>query len=170
MSLINCPECHKQISDKAQKCPDCGFPMNTPNIPINNDQTYNVILKNTGIYGNKIRVINCIKNVLGLENRQASELAINVPSLLKKNISFDKANQIQKEIELSGAEVVLEPYNENQNDKILLEKYKTNILICPRCNSSAVITGQRGYSLLTGFFGSNKTVNRCGKCGYYWQP
>lgn len=27
MALINCPECNKQISDKAEKCPDCGHPM-----------------------------------------------------------------------------------------------------------------------------------------------
>ncbi len=27
MALINCPECNKQISDKANSCPDCGFPL-----------------------------------------------------------------------------------------------------------------------------------------------
>ena len=25
MALINCPECSKQVSDMAEKCPDCGF-------------------------------------------------------------------------------------------------------------------------------------------------
>jgi hypothetical protein len=25
MSLINCPECNKEISDKAKSCPNCGF-------------------------------------------------------------------------------------------------------------------------------------------------
>ena len=29
MALIKCPECGKQISNKATSCPDCGFPMNT---------------------------------------------------------------------------------------------------------------------------------------------
>lgn len=27
MSLINCPECGKEISDKAGKCPNCGYPI-----------------------------------------------------------------------------------------------------------------------------------------------
>lgn len=27
MALINCPECEKQISDKAHACPNCGFPL-----------------------------------------------------------------------------------------------------------------------------------------------
>ena len=30
MALINCPECGKQVSDRAQACPDCGCPINTP--------------------------------------------------------------------------------------------------------------------------------------------
>ncbi len=45
-----------------------------------------------------------------------------------------------------------------------------NKLHCPKCNSTNVTTGQRGYSFLTGFLGSNKTVNRCGNCGYKWEP
>lgn len=28
MSLINCPECGKEISDKATTCPNCGYPIN----------------------------------------------------------------------------------------------------------------------------------------------
>jgi hypothetical protein len=31
MSLINCPECHKPISDAAQACPNCGFTL-TPDV------------------------------------------------------------------------------------------------------------------------------------------
>lgn len=27
MALIQCPECNKEISDKARTCPNCGFPM-----------------------------------------------------------------------------------------------------------------------------------------------
>ena len=41
---------------------------------------------------------------------------------------------------------------------------------CPRCGSESIATGQRGYSLLTGFLGSGKTVNRSANCGYKWNP
>lgn len=27
MALIKCPECGKEISDKAGKCPHCGYPI-----------------------------------------------------------------------------------------------------------------------------------------------
>lgn len=30
MSLINCPECSKQVSDSAITCPDCGFQVSSP--------------------------------------------------------------------------------------------------------------------------------------------
>lgn len=41
---------------------------------------------------------------------------------------------------------------------------------CPKCGSSAITAGQRGYSFWTGFLGSSKTVNRCANCGHKWKP
>jgi len=31
MALINCPECGKEVSDKATSCPNCGNPINSQN-------------------------------------------------------------------------------------------------------------------------------------------
>ncbi len=47
---------------------------------------------------------------------------------------------------------------------------RLNTLKCPKCGSTAVAIGQKGFSLLTGFIGSSQTMNRCGKCGYKWKP
>lgn len=41
---------------------------------------------------------------------------------------------------------------------------------CPKCNSTSISTGARGYSIIWGFIGSGKTVNRCAKCGHKWEP
>lgn len=46
----------------------------------------------------------------------------------------------------------------------------SSTLRCPQCGSTNVSTGARGYSMLTGFAGAGKTVNRCGRCGYKWKP
>lgn len=57
--------------------------------------------------------------------------------------------------------------------KATLDKQKSerlNTIKCPKCGSTAVTIGERGYSLLTGFIGSGQTMNRCGKCGYKWKP
>ncbi len=35
MSMINCPECGKEISDKADTCPNCGCPLkSSPHTPV----------------------------------------------------------------------------------------------------------------------------------------
>lgn len=33
MALITCPECGKEVSDKAKMCPNCGYPINDPTVP-----------------------------------------------------------------------------------------------------------------------------------------
>ena len=30
MTLVDCPECSQSISDAAQSCPSCGYPLNHP--------------------------------------------------------------------------------------------------------------------------------------------
>jgi len=34
MALINCPECKKEVSDKAANCPNCGFPLHQPDTQV----------------------------------------------------------------------------------------------------------------------------------------
>lgn len=50
------------------------------------------------------------------------------------------------------------------------ELQSNNTIHCPKCGSTNITAGQRGYSLVTGFIGSGSTVNRCAKCGYKWKP
>lgn len=33
MSLVNCPECNKEVSDKAGNCPQCGYPIIEKTVP-----------------------------------------------------------------------------------------------------------------------------------------
>ena len=62
-------------------------------------------------------------------------------------------------------------YDPNFNiHKAFEEEQKKLIPKCPKCGSTSITTGSRGYSLFTGFLGSGKTVNRCGNCGYKWEP
>lgn len=41
---------------------------------------------------------------------------------------------------------------------------------CPKCGSTQTTTGSRGATGFWGFIGASKTVNRCGKCGFTWNP
>ena len=33
MALIKCPECGKEVSDKADSCPECGYPISRKSAP-----------------------------------------------------------------------------------------------------------------------------------------
>ena len=57
-----------------------------------------------------------------------------------------------------------------QQQESIKNQQEKNQVRCPKCGSTNITAGQRGYSLLTGFIGSGNTVNRCAKCGYKWKP
>lgn len=80
---------------------------------------------------------------------------------IKNNPLFDEDLYAQR----VGKEKLMQ---EATSDRLKAERLNT--LTCPKCGSTAITTGERGYSLLTGFLGSAQTVNRCGKCGYKWKP
>ena len=46
----------------------------------------------------------------------------------------------------------------------------SSVVRCPKCNSTQITTGSRGYSIVWGLLGSSKTVNRCARCGHKWEP
>ena len=52
MALINCPECAKEVSDKAEKCINCGYPLNkqevkSTNYSNNEDKQQKVLIEKT---------------------------------------------------------------------------------------------------------------------------
>lgn len=59
------------------------------------------------------------------------------------------------------------PQTQQSNE---IDEEENNTVRCPKCGSTQITTGQRGYSLFSGFLGFNKTVNRCANCGYSWKP
>lgn len=40
---------------------------------------------------------------------------------------------------------------------------------CPKCGSTQITTGTRGWSLFTGLIGSGTVYNMCAKCGNKWK-
>lgn len=142
MSLIKCPECGKDVSDKSNVCIHCGYPLNNP--------------KNT----------KCIIN--GIEHNLSFILDDNYSYLYKVRdfiqISHCDIGNARKLVDriISNKEIPKTLYIPKVQD--------TNIPKCPKCGSTAITAGQRGYSFLTGFIGSSKTVNRCANCGYKWKP
>lgn len=168
MSLITCPECGARISDKASCCVQCGYPLQD-------------VDKTPDLY--------CVKRiedkwVLGkarsmlaqtyITNKNSSEYSDY--SIIASGITKDRADILLDFIikNRGEAEVVPDENSKSVNQKMMdyinINFNKNAPIMCPRCKSTQILTGQRGFSLITGFIGSNKTVNRCSKCGYTWQP
>ena len=91
-----------------------------------------------------------------------------------EEISTDN-NFLQAMIDLKEKDII--EYNLKMSQfKAQLQQQKSSApqsgstVHCPRCGSTNITAGQRGYSLLTGFVGSGSTVNRCANCGHKWKP
>lgn len=170
MSLIKCPECGKEISDKSSTCIHCGFPLNELQQP-QQIQYYKVIKKDIKwVIGKPAQILTKIR----IENDQFT--GIRDLDVLASGITRDRAALLYNFLYYNHGKVEIIEDNEstkiNQNVMDLIDFYlnKDAPLMCPRCKSTQITTGKRGFSMVTGFIGSNQTVNRCAKCGYSWKP
>lgn len=182
MDIIDSPECNHQISCKESSCSNWGCPISLNNIKTTTNKTssqsYCVIFNRLG-KPNKIEIIKMVRQIGNYDLKTAKDIVDFPPSVIIKNISHQTAEDIQERFDVLGAVTSIEKLDtgKNQNNskqeieiKNILKNNKDDTVRCPRCGSSAITTGQRGFSIVTGFLGSNKTVNRCGKCGYSWRP
>lgn len=83
--------------------------------------------------------------------------------LLEEMIKLHNENIIEYELKMSQ-------FRANNLQEQQIKQAEASKPKCPKCGSTNITTGQRGFSLLTGFWGSNKTVNRCANCGHMWKP
>lgn len=146
--LIKCPECSKEISDSSEVCIHCGFPLktkNSNNICIINNQRYDLSEVLEKVNNNEPigLVIRSIRDICNMALNDAKKL-------------YDIINEAHK--------------IPNYFECVLIDTTDVNTPKCPKCGSTSITAGQRGYSLLTGFIGSGQTVNRCANCGHKWKP
>lgn len=150
MALILCPECGKEVSDKAQVCIHCGFPIEQKNstICIINGVEYD-------LYEFYIRIMQCKK--AGCEPN-----------------TFDKTfNQILKDMYFktrlseSGKLCKIIYETEKIPSSFMGEILVANTPQCPKCGSTAIQMVPRKFSLLTGF-ATNKVDRVCVNCKYKW--
>lgn len=177
MALIKCPECGKEDSDKAPACIHCGYPFGQAQPSV---QLYNVVYKgfpSTKVqYDNQVKMIGCIRQLLNISSlSEAKNIIDTPPHVLAENTTMENAKWIESTLCPYRCILEIQPSKSSTPSQVnaKVEKYLSNggsTIICPRCGSNQVSVGQRGFSMWSGFLGSNKTVNRCGKCGHSWNP
>lgn len=179
MSLIKCPECKREISDQANSCPHCGFPLQKKERLKN--ITYSVKLVKTG--RGMIEAVWVIRDVTGLGLVDADFISRNNMYVML-DISLEEAKRIKKLLEDASPEVEAEiqPYEEWQRT---YRPVKTNgshssnsshiqqisqTPLCPYCSSANTKkisgTSRVGSVLMFGLF--SKKIGKqwhCNSCG-----
>lgn len=150
MSLIKCPECGKDISDKSEKCIHCGYPLVAESAEcVINGRRYDL--------SKYKKRLDCLS--IGDERGK-----LQIMMDLQKEHSGIKPATIAYLIDTiqKTGKVPARYSDSDANNNIQIR--------CPKCSSTQITTGSRGYSMVWGFIGSGKTVNRCAKCGHSWKP
>lgn len=175
MALIICPECGKEISDKAKACVHCGYPI-ADNKPVNHTDESAHTLPQQSCSAPIVKTSDAFL-LYSLENDYVNIECAGCGKVYKYNRS-----RAFREVSSSGcvSNAIIRCVNCGNNaaahsrfiarKTVFTTPTPLETLRCPKCNSTLVSTGQRGFNIWTGFLGSSKTVNRCGKCGHSWKP
>lgn len=147
MALIKCPECGKEISDRAKACIHCGYPLED-GLPCSTSNGVEAEKHSTAMATWECAVCGTI-----CEHSTEPEIC----SLC--GVERKEGERARKKGD---------DYLNRKNRK------KTNatslIPSCPKCGSTALATVNRGYSLMWGFIGSGTPMNVCQACGYKFKP
>ena len=180
MAIIKCIECGHDVSTLADKCPNCGCPVTMMlKSEQHSEDKFDIILERTGKHD--LEVIRFIREIASPKRglQDAINIIESLPQTIISSVSRTAGQEVVDKLSQLGCSVRLEESNncsnsanavDGSNVRLTFLFTKDEPLKCPRCGSTAVTTTSRGYSLIWGFAGSNKTVNRCGKCGYTWKP
>lgn len=154
MSLIICPECGKNISDMAKYCIHCGYPITpkTDNCCSINGIKYDLShIKEITLKQHKLTVI------------EEEPIIQEVQELIGTISFYDAAILIETIFDTGEVPSTFEESTPKTT-------HNEELTRCPKCHSTQISTGSRGFSIVSGFIGAGKTVNRCARCGHKWTP
>lgn len=170
MALINCPECGREISDKAVACLGCGYPV----AEMASKSSTDILLDN--LYQKypkeKVKAIKEFREVTGADlNTARDAIYTRYEGKTAKALELEKKEKIKAQNK---------PAYENASNSLhalsnLLTKDKT--ARCPKCGSTSITyiekkSGFLGVSLFPGVVAgksSSKGVCKCLKCGKEWK-
>jgi len=160
--LIQCPECGKQISDKANSCPNCGCSINKINIHDN----YCLI---DGVKYDFTDIINILPKV---GNKDTDVHPSYIMGMIRRKTPLDpKSSQKLADIILSTKEI---PNDFNGAiDTFKISQSQSNIPHCPTCNSTDIkkisTTAKVTNIAMFGLLGNKrKKTFHCNNCKYEW--
>lgn len=183
MTLIKCPECGKEISDKASQCIHCGYPLHEF---LNNfDNLHNELFKIRLInfYNNKPKAIMHVRSITGLDIKKSKELVECNSPIIITGLSLVDANKIKQIFNNDDIEISIEKDIDSKEQTIInlddknipkIQNYSkpkqpSNQVHCPYCNSTNVnkISSTKkamsviGFGILSNKIGKQWHCNNC---------
>lgn len=168
MALLKCPECGKEVSDKAAVCIHCGYPLASM---IKTQTPHNACLIN-GIEYDLSEIIQDVnsffKNNPNPSIIEKSNFGLSLNRRIRKLTGINDIAGATLATEIISSKSIPQCFDSNDYpDPPSLDKSK---IYCPKCGSTAITTGARGVNWTLGLIGASKTVNRCGNCGHVFKP
>ena len=95
----------------------------------------------------------------------------NNPKVVHALMELYKNDPIEYQIKINQLQMQYEQQKEaKKQQKAQTSKSDEPKLTCPKCGSSNIAEGTKGFSLMTGFIGSGNFRYVCKKCGNKWKP
>lgn len=178
MALINCPECNKEISDKAEICIHCGYPIKS-NKEINM-QLYKIQFKkfcNHSMYSkNRLKVVGFVNKIYNKYEPYAEHINLNKEYIIFDGISKKSAELVKRFFESKGCiiEILHSNFtNLSEIDKKIISVYEESVIRCPTCGSTntekisatSKVVGAATFGI---FSKTAKSQFKCNHCGYKW--
>lgn len=147
MALISCPECSKEISDKASNCPNCGYPVAMSANPY-------------------------LATIKGNVHDLSDIASMMIPYDVGNKIRAIKLLMSRTGIQLAEAKTFIETTNWENPNFTPVTSFPSSSLRCLKCSSTNIetISGlKKGASALAfGVFAANTVLSRykCKQCGH----
>lgn len=88
--------------------------------------------------------------------------------VLESMVELKKSNVIEFELKLNQFKLQFEQQN-SIKQTVEQKSSSSQKLTCPKCGSTNITEGTRGFTLTTGFIGSGNFRYVCKKCGNKWK-
>ena len=198
MALIKCPECGKEISDKAAACIHCGFPLsllekeyvsgekkNDKEQTKNENYRYRFVINDYN--DSRVKVISLLRLKFEYSVAEAKVAVENLPLEVPTNKNLDEVTKIAQE--LTDAEVDYDVFKGSRKlDLNVKNKSKRTVRVemiqmedeniytpkCPTCKSPDIkgitMASKIGSVAVWGILSMGKVSKQwhCNKCGSEW--
>lgn len=190
MALITCPECGKQISDKAASCPGCGYPLLDESLDVVQEKADLVEINgvDVDIYhlyelysGNRAKIAQAIQKMAGIGIKESVEIT----KQYLKDKGLRPMNWADEIYDTFGGDTSAKRVEKKQEEKRHLKQLKKEkIPFCPKCHSTSITFSTKKLSIgralvgnavagpagaVLGGLSSGKGYAVCLNCGKRWK-